>query len=125
MIEQFIGIFLMIIAIKSFYDAFNSAKPIDLDNIELFRVYNVQENISTTNKEEKKSETKIKKNKQEIKPKSEVNDREYTQLQQDCYDALTGLGVKSKKEKTFLVNNTFNNHNPSTIQEFLQICMSK
>jgi hypothetical protein len=44
----------------------------------------------------------------------------YTQLQQDCYDALIGLKM-TKKEAKFVVNNTFNKHDINTIQEFLAL----
>lgn len=58
------------------------------------------------------------------KPKPKVK-QEYNQLHQDCFDALKAVGVRTVKERKYLVNSVFNNHNPSTVQEFLQIALSK
>ena len=121
MTEQFIAIFLMIIAIKSFFEAFSKAKPIDLDNVELFKIIESKPNYQIEINTSKPKKT----SKPQPRPQPKVNESGYTSLQQDCYDALAALGVKTKKEKTFLVNNTFNKHNPNTVQEFLQLCMIK
>ena len=51
-------------------------------------------------------------------PKKPVERKAYTPLQQDCYEALLALGM-GKKESKFVVNNTFNNHDIKTIEEFL------
>lgn len=123
MTEQFIAIFLMIIAIKSFFEAFNKAKPIDLDNVELFKIIESKPSCQVeinTSKPKRNSKPQP-----QPQPRPKVNESGYNSLQQDCYDALAALGVKTKKERTFLVNNTFNKHNPNTVQEFLQLCMVK
>ena len=57
-------------------------------------------------------------------PKSKVK-QEYNQLHQDCFDALKAVGVRTAKERKYLVNSIFNNHSPSTVQEFLQLALSK
>lgn len=51
--------------------------------------------------------------------------QEYNSLQKDCFDALKAIGVKSAKERKYLVHSVFNKHNPTSIQEFLQLAMSK
>lgn len=53
-------------------------------------------------------------------PAPKRNHNGYTQLQQDCFDSLKSLGVKGVRERKFIVSNTFNKHNPSTVQEFLK-----
>jgi hypothetical protein len=57
-------------------------------------------------------------------PKPKVK-QEYNQLHQDCFDALKAVGVRTAKERKYLVNSIFNNHSPSTVQEFLQLALSK
>jgi hypothetical protein len=57
-------------------------------------------------------------------PKPKVK-QEYNQLHQDCFDALKAIGVRTAKERKYLVNSIFNNHSPSTVQEFLQLALSK
>lgn len=59
---------------------------------------------------------------QAVTPSKKVNKRGYNALQQDCYDALRSLGMKAK-EAEFVVNHTFNNHNLTTIQDFLKIAL--
>lgn len=48
------------------------------------------------------------------------NNDGFTELQQDCYDALKGLKVTAK-EARYLIHTIFNKHNPKTIQDFLQL----
>jgi hypothetical protein len=57
-----------------------------------------------------------------VKRKTEIprNTDGFTELQQDCYDALKGLKVTAKEAK-YLVHSIFNKHNPKTIQDFLQL----
>jgi hypothetical protein len=43
-----------------------------------------------------------------------------TQLQQDCIDAMIGLGMK-KKEATKRMHDLFAKYQPKTIQEFIQV----
>ncbi len=55
------------------------------------------------------------------KPKIARNQDGYTSLQQDCFDALKSVGIKTVKERKYLVNAIFNDNDPKTIQEFLHI----
>lgn len=123
MLEQFIGICLLVIGIKSFVDAFHKAKPIDLDNVELFRIYDIQERPAVAVKQKQQTQT-IKKSKSS-KPKEQRNSNGYTQLQQDCFDTLKAIGFKSVKERRFMVSNTFNNHNIKSVEDFLKIAVIK
>ena len=59
------------------------------------------------------------------KPAQPRNHNGYTDLQQDCFDALKSLGIKSVRERKYIVSKTFNEHDPKTIQEFLTITMSR
>lgn len=59
-----------------------------------------------------------------VKTKVNRNQNGFTELQQDCHDALLGLKV-TKKEAQYLVHAIFNNHNPKTIQEFLQLAFMR
>jgi hypothetical protein len=59
------------------------------------------------------------------KPTKSRNHNGYTDLQQDCFDALKSLGIKSVRERKYIVSKTFNEHDPKTIQEFLTITMSR
>lgn len=61
--------------------------------------------------------------KQPIKPVKR-NANGFTELQQDCYDALKGLKI-SNKESKYLVHSIFNKHNPKTIQDFLQLAFMR
>ena len=72
------------------------------------------------------SPSKSKKPKQQKQSKPvNHNSKGYTQLQQDCFDALASLGIKTKRERTFIVNETFNRHDPKTIQEFLKLALNR
>ncbi|MEO1943022.1 MAG: hypothetical protein ABGY11_01855 [Candidatus Thioglobus sp.] len=58
-------------------------------------------------------------------PEVKRNHNGYTDLQQDCFDALKALGITRIKERKFIVSETFNKHNPSTVQEFLKFALNK
>lgn len=74
--------------------------------------------------EEEKPKKKAKRNPaRPSKSKAKRNSNGYTDLQQDCYEALRSLGVKTARERKFVVNNTFNQHNPKTVEEFLSLAM--
>jgi hypothetical protein len=57
-------------------------------------------------------------------PQKPVERKVYTPLQQDCYDALLVLGM-GKKESKFVVNNTFNNHDINSVEEFLYTALRR
>ena len=67
--------------------------------------------------------TKTKKKKTRKKKKAQAQG--YNQLQQDCLDALKSIGVKTARERKFIVNSTFNKHNPKSVQEFLSLAMMR
>ena len=84
---------------------------------------------------------KKKKSKTKTKPKSNMkaarkpshkptvsnsrNKNGYTDLQQDCFDALKSLGMKTVRERKYIVSAVFNEHNPSTVQDFLKLALSR
>jgi hypothetical protein len=59
------------------------------------------------------------------KPAVERNQNGYTSLQQDCFDALKSLGIKAVRERKFIVSTVFNEHDPSTVQDFLKVALSR
>ena len=58
-------------------------------------------------------------------PKTNRNHNGYTPLQQDCFDALKSLGIKAVRERKFIVSNTFNKHDPKTLQDFLKVALHR
>ncbi len=85
-----------------------------------------QDDMGWLEEEEEKPKKKSKRNPaRPSKPKAKRNSNGYTDLQQDCYEVLRSLGVKTARERKFIVNNTFNNHNPKTVEEFLSLAMTR
>jgi hypothetical protein len=128
MLNEFICIGLICFAVKSFYDAYTDPnKHIDLDHFPILEYSPAKRKYVPASQQTvcQIKDLKIKQKEKESLPKKEEhrNSNGYTQLQQDCFDALAALGVKTKKERTFIVNNTFNQHNPKTVQEFLQLAL--
>ena len=56
---------------------------------------------------------------------SSRNKNGYTELQQDCFEALKSLGMKTVRERKFIVSTVFNDHNPNTVQDFLKLALSR
>lgn len=116
-LSDLIGIALVIFGgyhfAKGFYSGLGAGNS--LDAFELFTIYDkVQPAQCVANVKLKTEKVQTK------KPKPE-----YTQLHQDCFDALKAVGVRTAKERKYLVNTVFNNHSPNTVQEFLQLALSK
>ena len=138
-VSDFIAILLILVFVVKFVEAAKSGKKIDLDNVELFRIQEIQTDAhnptaSTISKKRKKRKPKQQETLQTeelgsiIDPIPVVEPRNrhgYTQLQQDCFDALKSLGVNTIKERKFIVNQTFNDHSPKTIQEFLKVALHR
>ena len=76
-------------------------------------------------KEKKKSPNVKAAQKFNSTPSPSRNSRGYTELQQDCFDALKSLGIKSIREREYLVSKTFNDHQPKSLQEFLSLALSR
>lgn len=142
MLNEFICIGLIFIAVKSFYEAYNDkSQHIDLDHYPIMdyvvtkienkktheNFYNPAKTIVQTEKKSPtpKSKTATKENKVNTNDEPHRNHNGYTALQQDCFDALESLGVRTKKERMFIVNTTFNKFNPKSIQEFLTLALTK
>lgn len=111
------------------FKAIHVGKTIDLDKIDIFTISNDKENFTQTQPSanvsvsiKPKTQKPIQKN---VVSKPKRNANGYTQLQQDCFDALKSLGVRTHKERTFIVNSTFNKYNPKTIQEFLKLALMR
>jgi hypothetical protein len=143
MLNEFICIGLICIAAKSFYEAFTDKdKHIDLDHYPVLDYViteaedkktqdhvnnNINKKIVKTEKRQPtpKAKTKLEEHKVNASDAQPRNYNGYTALQQDCFDALKSLGVKTKQERMFIVNTTFNKYNPKSIQEFLYIALRK
>tara|TARA_R110000868_G_scaffold315517_3_gene576405 strand:+ start:3140 stop:3607 length:468 start_codon:yes stop_codon:yes gene_type:complete len=59
------------------------------------------------------------------KPEPVRNHNGYTQLQQDCFDVLKSIGIKGVRERKFIVSNTFNKHDPKSVQDFLKVSLHR
>jgi hypothetical protein len=84
---------------------------------------------SPPSEQRKKANKKVATNKntktvRPVQSKVSRNQNGFTELQQDCHDALLGLKV-TKKEAQYLVHTIFNKENPNTIQEFLQLAFMR
>ena len=132
-VSDFIAILLILVFVVKFIDGAKSGVKIDLNNIELFKIQETQKiEAQAFTQAASAARPKQKRNKPIVHPETispsvveKRNESGYTQLQQDCFDALKSLGFKTVKERKFIVNNTFNQHNPCTVQEFLKIAMSR
>tara|TARA_B100000902_G_C27321949_1_gene925318 strand:- start:5823 stop:6287 length:465 start_codon:yes stop_codon:yes gene_type:complete len=134
-------------AFTFFYSAYKSVRDGRKlsDNIELFRVvdhYEVQPppvpmsfqaevklepetKKQTTKKKAARNPARQSKTKTKPQPEQNRNHNGYTDLQQDCFDALKALGIKAVRERKFIISNTFNKHNPTTVQDFLQVALHR
>ena len=135
-VSDFIAILLILVFVVKFIEGRNSGNKIDLNNIELFKVQETHrvEVPTVAQKTVNKKSRSMHKSKSEQFPLQESlvpiiseprNKNGYTQLQQDCFDALKSLGIKTVKERKFIVHSTFNKHNPSTIQDFLRLALHR
>ena len=111
-LSQFIAIGLLCYGLYVFINTFKTCKPIDLDNIELFKVHAVVEKQST--------QQGVIKARKETKPEAE-----YSELQLECLETLKFLGYKNKSERKFILHSIFNEHSPSCVQEFLSLASKK
>lgn len=106
---------------------YNDRKPKTINRKTNIKINN-QHVSKSANKTKKDHVQEIKKDsekKVKLKPKAKkVEKKEYTPLQQDCFDALIALGMK-KNEAKYVVNSTFNKTNVTSVQEFLQIALIK
>ena len=114
-LSDLIGIALVIYGCYHFIQGMKKGLGVGntLDN---FHLFTIQDTVPTV--------PAVTANVKVTSPKPKVK-QEYNQLHQDCFDALKAVGVRTVKERKYLVNSVFNNHNPNTVQEFLQIALSK
>ena len=133
-VSTFLAWGIIVLALYHFYKGYTSGEKIDLDNMQLFTITDIEEPVieetvqyaSKHKKTKKQKKKKKKKKKQQPQPpQQQRNSRGYTQLQQDCFDALKSLGIKAVRERDYIISSTFNKHNPKTIQEFLQLALGK
>ena len=132
-VSNFIAIGLICIGAYYFFQRLTLGPYININDIEIFRTVeesqaNIKATVNAQVKPVKKSKVQAAR-KPKPKPKAPVqearNSRGYTQLQQDCFDSLKALGIKAVREREFIISNTFNNHNPSTVQDFLKLSLHR
>ncbi len=135
-VSTFMACSIVAIFAYNFYKGATSGEKIDLDNMQLFTVTDIEEPVQVQEpvkkatkpkkpKAKKNKQKKEKKKKKKLPPSEPRNARGYTQLQQDCFDALKSLGIKAVREREFIISKTFNAHNPTTIQDFLNLALGK
>ena len=135
-VSTFLACGVIVLFLYNYYKGATSGEKIDLDNIELFTVTDIEEPVqvqkpaktatkSKKPKAKKKKPKKKKKQEKKLPPSEPRNARGYTQLQQDCFDALKSLGIKAVREREFIISQTFNTHSPTTIQDFLKLALGK
>jgi len=100
-LSQLIAFAMLVLAVYHFCKGYSKGSKIDLDNIEIFRVQPIQQ------PQEFKATVKAK-----VKPA-------YSDFQLECLAALEAIGYKTKKERVFILHSVFNEHNPSTVQDFI------
>jgi hypothetical protein len=115
-ISQLLAVGMILMALYHLLQAKGPA--INLDSIEIFKVEPVQAvkpivaTVQATVQPEPEPEVKR-------------NHNGYTELQQDCFDSLKTLGIKGVRERKFIVSDTFNKHDPTSVQEFLKLALGK
>jgi hypothetical protein len=113
-VSDVVAIILILIGIYGFFQGMKGPR-IDWDNIQV-----LAEQLPSGNQYiVAVGEQKAAPAKQRTKPKQPVS-QEYSEFQQECFEALKGLGT-SVKESKFIVNTVFNNHDPKTLQEFINL----
>lgn len=113
-VSDVVGIIFILIGIYGFFQGMKGPR-LDLNNIQVLaeQLPNGNQYIVAV------GEQKATPAKPRTKPKQPVS-QEYSEFQQECFEALKGLGT-SVKESKFIVNTVFNNHNPKTLQEFINL----
>lgn len=120
-LDDFIALIFVCIFLYHLINAMKNAKHIDLNNLELFRILeDGTPEVSISVKNQTTQRKRRKKKKIKVEEKEEKQQTNYDLIKDDCIAAMNALGVKTKKEKEFLLNSVFSKHNPSTVEEFLK-----
>ena len=140
-VSTFLALGLAVVFFIHFFKGLQSGKSILNEGIELFTyepeaapvatatLQAQQPRQSSRTKQKRKKKTQPKRNAarpatQSAQPqKVQRNHNGYTELQQDCFDALKSLGIKAVRERQFIISNTFNKHDIKTVQDFLQVAL--
>lgn len=140
-VSTFLACGLVVVFLIHFLQGLQSGKSILNEGIELF-TYEPEAAPTVTatvqsrpprqsSKPKRKKKTQPKRNAarpaaQPVQPqKVQRNHNGYTELQQDCFDALKSLGIKAVRERQFIISNTFNKHDIKTVQDFLQVALHR
>lgn len=117
--SNIILLFLTALFLKSFFESYNDPRK----HFSLTEYVTLQPLGKDVPVKHYRQRTVTKKAEKSAPPKPTItkNKNGYTQLQQDCFDALKSVGVKTVRERKYLVNSIFNDNDPKNIQEFLQL----
>ncbi len=140
-VSTFLALGLAVVFFIHFFKGLQSGKSILNDGVELFTYEPEAAPIVTatvqtqpprqSSKPKRKKKTQRKRNPArpattQAKPeKVQRNHNGYTELQQDCFDALKSLGIKAVRERQFIINNTFNKHDVKTVKDFLKVALHR
>ena len=137
-VSTFLALGLAVVFFIHFFKGLQSGKSILNDGIELFTYEPEAAPVVTatvqarpprqSSKPKRKKKTQRKRNpaRPSTQPqKVQRNHNGYTELQQDCFDALKSLGIKAVRERQFIISNTFNKHDVKTVQDFLKVALHR
>ena len=137
-ISTFLALGLAVVFFIHFFKGLQSGKSILNDGVELFTyepevapivtatVQTQPPRQSSKPKRRKKTQRKRNPARPVTQPqKVQRNHNGYTELQQDCFDALKSLGIKAVRERQFIISNTFNKHDIKTVQDFLKVALHR
>ena len=137
-VSTFLALGLAVVFFIHFFKGLQSGKSILNDGVELFTYEPEAAPIVTatvqarpvrqSSKSKRKKKTQRKRNpaRPATQPqKVQRNHNGYTELQQDCFDALKSLGIKAVRERQFIISNTFNKHDVKTVQDFLKVALHR
>lgn len=117
--SNIILLFLTALFLKSFFESYNDPRK----HFSITEYVTLQPLGKDVPVKDYRQQTVTKKAEKNAPPKPTItkNKNGYTQLQQDCFDALKSVGVKTVRERKYLVNTIFNDNDPKNIQDFLQL----
>ncbi len=118
-LSNIILLFLVSLFLKDFFESYNNPRK-HFSLTEYITLQPLEKDVPI-NRISQQTVTKAVKKDAPSKPIVVKNKNGYTQLQQDCFDALKSVGVKTVRERKYLVNTIFNDNDPKNIQEFLQL----
>lgn len=112
-VSSAVAIILLLVGVYGLFQGLKSPR-FDIERIEI-----LQEQLPYQVKAIIQEQKSVAKNDKPTVSKKKVS-QEYDEFQQECFDALKGLGTSAKESK-FIVNTVFNKHTPKDLQEFINL----